>query len=137
MMPARRLVLVPLLVAIVTCAPAARRPAPASAVPPTTTPARAGTATAAPAPAVSRTPEVPSGTIRVEIGDDLFTPAQIATTAGTSVTWVNLGQNPHTATAHDDSFASPTLLYGGTFTYTFARRGRYVYACLYHPNMFG
>ncbi len=143
MRPARRLLLAALLVTLVACTPATRQPLRSSATPFAAIPSVVQTAIPSvvqprtPAPVGSRASEASPGTVRVEIGDDLFTPAQITMTTGTIVTWVNLGQNPHTATAHDDSFASPTLLYGGTYSHTFTKRGRYVYTCLYHPNMFG
>ena len=71
------------------------------------------------------------------MGDDVFLPPQLTVPAGTSVTWVNFGQNVHTATAQDGAFASPTLLFGRRWTYTFTARGAYAYVCLYHPGMTG
>ncbi|HZP96881.1 MAG TPA: plastocyanin/azurin family copper-binding protein [Candidatus Limnocylindria bacterium] len=132
-----RAALVPLLIGLVACAPAERPArAPAASLPTASLVGEART----PAPTFVGTsgPVPPSGrAITVEIGDDLFTPPPLTMTAGTSVTWVDHGQSPHTATAHDDSFASPTLLFGGTYTRTFTTRGRYLYTCLFHPAMWG
>ncbi|HKY50334.1 MAG TPA: hypothetical protein VJP45_03675, partial [Candidatus Limnocylindria bacterium] len=57
--------------------------------------------------------------------------------AGTTVTWINRGQLEHTATARDGSFASSALNFGGTFTFTFTRPGRFGFYCLNHGDMNG
>ncbi len=121
---------------MVACAPAPASEL-ASATPFHTAPLIRQTITPAPTPVGSRTPEVLSGTVTVEMGDEFFLPTAITVTVGTTVTWVNRGQDAHTATARDGSFGSPTLDFGGSYSYTFMKRGRYEYTCLFHTDMFG
>lgn len=131
-----RLAALPLIAAMVACAPAPASEPP-SAPPFHTAPLVRQTITPAPTPVGSRTPEVLSGTVTVEMGDEFFLPTAITVTVGTTVTWVNRGQNAHTATARDGSFESPTLDFGGRYSFTFMKRGRYAYTCSFHADMFG
>ena len=93
--------------------------------------------TPSPTAAGSRSPEVLSGRITIEMGDEFFLPMNVTIRPGTTVTWVNRGQDAHTASARDGSFASPTLNFGESYSYTFTNPGRYPYFCLFHGDMFG
>ena len=73
----------------------------------------------------------------VSIEDFQFNPAAIEVDAGSTVTWTNNGEEPHTATADDGSFDSGTLQPGDTFSYTFDQEGEYPYLCEIHPSMTG
>ena len=53
--------------------------------------------------------------------------------AGTTVTWVNLDNAPHTATG--SAFNSGTLNHGDSYSFTFTEPGVYEYICAFHPNM--
>jgi plastocyanin len=55
--------------------------------------------------------------------------------AGTTVTWTNRDQDPHTATAMSGPFHSPTLNNGESYHYTFTTPGRFEYLCTIHPFM--
>jgi LPXTG-motif cell wall-anchored protein len=68
--------------------------------------------------------------------DNAFEPAEIEVESGTSVTWTNDGDAPHTATADNGSFDSGNMDPGDDFTETFVDEGRYPYYCEYHggPN---
>jgi plastocyanin len=74
---------------------------------------------------------------RVYIQDFYFSPASINIEPGTTVTWVNQGQAPHTATHTGGTFDSGTLQPGQSYSYTFNRAGTYAYYCQIHPNMTG
>ncbi|MGH2661199.1 MAG: PLDc N-terminal domain-containing protein [Actinomycetota bacterium] len=76
---------------------------------------------------------------RVRALDDVFDPAGPKIAVGTTVTFVNEGNNPHTVTADDGSFDSGNLDPGDSFTATFDEPGRQPYACRYHgaPGGFG
>ncbi len=56
---------------------------------------------------------------------------------GTTVTWTNKDSAPHTVTAENSSFMSPTLNQGSTFTFTFTKAGTYGYFCALHAGMTG
>ncbi len=74
-------------------------------------------------------------TVRME--DNFFTPANITVEPGTTVTWVQSGDNPHTTTSYDGLWDSG-LLPGGsrqTFSFTFEEPGTYDYFCIPHEDL--
>ena len=71
----------------------------------------------------------------VSIVDFAFQPASIMIASGTTVTWTNTGNAPHTATADDGSFDSGQLTNGQTFSQTFSTPGTFTYHCNVHPFM--
>jgi plastocyanin len=73
----------------------------------------------------------------VEIKDYAFQKPAITVTVGTTVTWTNHDDDPHTVTADDKSFDSKGLGNGDTWSYTFTKPGRYPYHCSAHPFMKG
>jgi len=66
-----------------------------------------------------------------------FEPATLTVKAGTTVTWVNHDDEPHTATATDKRFNSKTLDNGDRFSQEFDTPGTYNYYCALHPKMTG
>ena len=66
-----------------------------------------------------------------------FEPATLTVKAGTTVTWVNHDDEPHTATAIDKRFNSKTLDNGDRFSQEFSTPGTYNYYCALHPKMTG
>lgn len=66
--------------------------------------------------------------------DNEFDPAQLDVDEGTTVTWTNNGEAPHTVTASDGSFESGNLDPGQTFSYTFDEAGEFSYVCDYHES---
>ena len=75
----------------------------------------------------------------VSIQDFFFDPSQITVAPGTTVTWVNKGQAPHTVTSTDGKeLDSATLQPGDTYTFTFKDDDAgetYAYHCSIHPQM--
>ena len=69
------------------------------------------------------------GVVPVAAYDGYFYPADITVPSGTTVEWTNVGEKPHTVTAHDGSFASPVLNPGETYQVTFYEPGTYTYQC--------
>ena len=72
----------------------------------------------------------------VTISNFKFEPKELTVTAGSTVTWTNKG-GTHTVTADDDSFSSPNLKSGDTFTHQFTKAGKYPYHCSYHGSKGG
>ncbi|MDE3076435.1 MAG: hypothetical protein KGJ86_13520 [Chloroflexota bacterium] len=72
--------------------------------------------------------------MRVDAGDNFFSPSDITVKLGMTVTWHNQGEGevPHDVLAKDGSFQSGSFLHGDAFSYTFTRTGRYEYVCTYH-----
>jgi plastocyanin len=71
----------------------------------------------------------------VSIQDFFFDSGQLTVAPGTTVTWVNKGQAPHTTTADDGTWDSGTLQPGEDFSFTFDQPGTYTYHCSIHPDM--
>jgi plastocyanin len=71
----------------------------------------------------------------VVIDNFTFSPMALTVTAGTTVTWTNRDDIPHTVRAIDGSFRSPPLDTLDRYSFTFARPGVYSYFCSMHPKM--
>jgi plastocyanin len=78
----------------------------------------------------------PSGP-SVSIDNFTFSPSVITVHAGTTVTWVNHDDVPHTVTANDKGFASKTLDTDDRFSHVFTAPGTYPYYCAVHKHMTG
>jgi len=93
-----------------------------------------------PAPTTGLSITAPAAPVRgnqVTIDGFAFEPASLTVTAGTTVTWTNRDEEPHTVAASDGSFHSPGMGTGGTFTHTFSGAGTFDYVCSIHPMMHG
>lgn len=64
-----------------------------------------------------------------------FTPEEITVSVGSTVVWHNNGQQQHTATAEDNSFASAYLNGGQEFKFKFAAPGDFKYFCEPHKAL--
>ncbi|HEX5014827.1 MAG TPA: cupredoxin domain-containing protein [Candidatus Limnocylindrales bacterium] len=83
-------------------------------------------------------PIVPEpGTKAASIVDFAFEPDALEVQAGTTVTWQNRGDAPHTVTASDGSFDSGMIAAGATYARTFDSPGTFAFACTFHPDMTG
>jgi plastocyanin len=76
-------------------------------------------------------------TIEVSAKGFMFTPATITVKAGTTVTWVNLDQEPHTVFSDAGLFRSSALDTKERFSFKFDKAGTYHYLCTIHPRMLG
>lgn len=93
-----------------------------------------------PAPTTGMSVTVPAAPVRgdqVTIDGFAFAPVTLTVTAGTTVTWTNRDEEPHTVAASDGSFHSPGMGTGATFTHTFPTAGTFDYVCSIHPMMRG
>jgi plastocyanin len=79
----------------------------------------------------------PSATQRVTVDNFSFNPATLTVAPGTTVTWTNRDDVPHTITANDKRFASKPLDTDDTFSHVFTQAGTYSYFCAVHPHMTG
>ena len=73
----------------------------------------------------------------VKIDNFTFNPQQITVPVGTTVTWINHDDIPHTATSKTGVFKSKVLDTDEKFSFTFATPGSYPYFCALHPHMTG
>jgi amicyanin len=79
----------------------------------------------------------PQGGTAVAITDFKFNPATLTVPVGSTVTWTNQDEEPHTIAAKDGSFHSPGMDTHGTYNFTFTTPGSYDYICSIHPFMTG
>ena len=72
----------------------------------------------------------------VEIDNFSFGPQTLTVAAGTTVTWKNNDDVPHTVVSDDKTtFRSKALDTDDKFSYTFTKPGTYNYFCSVHPKM--
>jgi plastocyanin len=78
-------------------------------------------------------------TVEVKIDNFSFGPATLTVAAGTTVTWTNRDDIPHTVVSTDDpkAFRSKVLDTDEKFSYTFSKAGTFPYFCSVHPKMTG
>ena len=81
--------------------------------------------------------EKPADKNRVKIDNFSFGPATLTVPVGTTVTWVNADDIPHTVVSDDKTIKSKVMDTDETFTYTFTKPGTYTYFCSVHPKMTG
>jgi plastocyanin len=79
----------------------------------------------------------PAASVRIE--NFAFIPRELDIAVGTTVTWQNADDVPHTATSKDDPqvFDSGALDTDEKFSFTFTKPGKYAYYCKVHPHMTG
>ncbi len=73
----------------------------------------------------------------VKIDNFSFGPATLSVTVGTTVTWTNRDDIPHTVVSTDKVFKSKVLDTDEKFSFTFTKAGTYPYFCSIHPKMTG
>jgi amicyanin len=78
-----------------------------------------------------------SETTEVKIDNFTFGPAELAVPVGTTVTWTNRDDIPHTVVSTDKVFKSKVLDTDEKFSFTFSKAGTYPYFCSIHPKMTG
>ena len=78
-------------------------------------------------------------TMEMKIDNFSFGPVTLTVPVGTTVTWINRDDIPHTVVSTDDSktFKSKVLDTDEKFSFTFSKSGTYPYFCSIHPKMTG
>jgi amicyanin len=74
---------------------------------------------------------------KVKIDNFTFNPPTLTVAVGTTVTWTNEDDIPHTVVSTTKAFKSKVLDTGDSFTFTFTTAGEYEYFCSIHPHMTG
>jgi plastocyanin len=75
--------------------------------------------------------------VAIKIDNFVFGPQAITVPVGTTVTWTNTDDIPHTAVSTDGVFKSKVMDTDEKFSYTFTKAGTYSYYCSVHPRMTG
>lgn len=73
----------------------------------------------------------------VKIDNFTFSPPTLTIKAGTTVTWKNEDDIPHTVASVTKAFKSKALDTDDSYSFTFATAGTYAYFCSLHPHMMG
>lgn len=89
--------------------------------------------TAVAAPVEADAPSPP----QVLIKDFMFSPTSLTVKAGTTVTWSNKDDEPHTVVSDTGLFRSSAVDTDGTFAFKFDKPGTYHFTCSIHPRMVG
>jgi plastocyanin len=74
---------------------------------------------------------------QVVIKDFMFMPATLTVKAGTTVTWANKDEEPHTVFSDTGLFRSGAMDTGEVFSFKFDKPGTYHFVCTIHPRMVG
>jgi plastocyanin len=73
----------------------------------------------------------------VKIDNFSFGPGVLTVPVGTTVTWTNRDDIPHTVVSTDGAFKSKVLDTDDKFSFTFSKAGTFPYFCSIHPKMTG
>lgn len=73
----------------------------------------------------------------VKIDNFTFNPPELTVKPGTTVTWENADDIPHTVVENGNKFRSKALDTGDKFSMSFANAGEVSYFCGLHPHMKG
>jgi plastocyanin len=79
----------------------------------------------------------PTAVASVQIANFTFKNPVVTVKPGTTVTWTNADDIPHTVVSKDGLFKSKVLDSGDKFSFTFAKPGQFGYFCSIHPHMTG
>jgi plastocyanin len=91
-------------------------------------------------PRLTANPQQPSSaSTEVKIDNFSFGPVTLTVPVGTTVTWINRDDIPHTVVSTGDpkAFKSKVLDTDEKFSFTFTKVGTFPYFCSVHPKMTG
>jgi plastocyanin len=74
---------------------------------------------------------------QIVIKDFMFMPMSLTIKAGSTVTWANNDDEPHTVVSDTGLFRSGAVVTNETFAFKFDQPGTYHFACSIHPRMVG
>lgn len=79
----------------------------------------------------------PDATPQVMIDNFVFSPVPLTVKVGTTVTWINHDDIPHTVDSTEGKFKSAALDTDQKFEFQFKEAGEYPFFCRIHPKMTG
>jgi plastocyanin len=88
-------------------------------------------------PSVTANDQPSAAAPEVKIDNFVFGPQTITVPVGSTVTWTNKDDIPHTSVSTEGVFKSKVLDTDEKFSYTFTKPGTYPYYCTIHPKMTG
>jgi 3',5'-cyclic-AMP phosphodiesterase len=82
--------------------------------------------------------EMPTADVHgVSVDNFSFAPTMASVAVGSTITWTNRDDIPHTIVSTEQKFKSPVLDTGEQFSHRFEAPGTYKYFCSLHPKMTG
>jgi plastocyanin len=88
-------------------------------------------------PSVTASDQTSTTTAEVKIDNFVFGPQTITVPVGSTVTWTNKDDIPHTTVSTDGVFKSKVMDTDEKFSFKFTKAGTYSYFCSVHPKMTG
>lgn len=88
-------------------------------------------------PTLQANADQPAAAADVKIDNFAFGPQSLTVKVGTTVTWTNRDDIPHTVVSSDGVFKSKARDTDESFSYKFDKAGTYSYFCSLHPKMTG
>ena len=88
-------------------------------------------------PSVKANDQPSAANVAVKIDNFVFGPQMLTVPVGTTVTWTNSDDIPHTSVSTEGVFKSKVMDTDEKFSYTFTKAGTYSYYCSVHPKMTG
>jgi plastocyanin len=74
---------------------------------------------------------------RIVVKNFMFQPMSLTVKAGSTVTWTNMDEEPHTVVSSSGLFRSSALDTKDSFSFKFDKAGTYSFVCSIHPQMVG
>ncbi len=74
---------------------------------------------------------------RILVKDFMFAPTSLTVKAGSTVTWANKDDEPHTVVSDTGLFRSSAMDTNESFSFKFDKPGTYHFTCSIHPRMVG
>jgi plastocyanin len=87
--------------------------------------------------AAAHGPQSAGATVEVKIDNFSFGPEAATVSTGTTVTWTNRDDIPHTVVSTEGVFKSKVMDTDEKFSFTFTKPGTFPYFCSIHPKMTG
>ena len=78
-----------------------------------------------------------AGTSKISITSSAYSPASLTVVSGSTVTWTNGDNMPHTVTTEDGNINSGDIAPGSSFSKTFMTTGTYNYHDVHNTDMTG
>ena len=78
-----------------------------------------------------------SDTAKILVKDFMFNPTPLTVKSGSTVTWTNMDDEPHSVVSDTGAFKSGGMDTNESFSYKFDKPGTYHFTCSIHPRMVG
>jgi len=74
---------------------------------------------------------------QIVVKNFMFQPRSLTVKVGSTVTWTNMDEEPHTVVSSSGLFRSNGLDTKDSFSFKFDKAGTYTFVCSIHPQMVG